>query len=812
MRRCFLSQLSPSLATVPQSLCGTRVGFSLRIPNRHYRFQTIFRHGKKRVIRREVGGAYLVLARLQSSSATLPGADAPPSSTPLSNRAFYPIDRENFQTVFDSRPVAERAAATSTARLFPGGRVRLKAFVENLPKVSRDDMFGRGLTVEKWLEECALLQLVEGCGGVRYVELTADPKCYADEGDDSSEGCFHGTAEQPPVPQDTKEVVEGDAVSFAECVLGLLSNDVLGRRDDDEPNYKPISEAYSQLLREGARNPARYGAIGSLKFSEFLSLFDTPRGMKLFWVVDGKYICTRLPGEKTHPRFVSPQPQVRGATAMNGYGGWGAASNVPTREDVYEILKYVPVNWGNFGNLNLPPAVKRKHIRISSTLQWFRRQPFYFELRVVAGTTEIRRSIVLHPEAHGLTPEEAHEQLQLRIAKGEANDLVPLNAEGEAVSSMRESQQVATLLKFISRVCPGYFVPPSLLMQRYTKKNLTHWELVSIARNHPAQFEVVQPKYTDTPLLRRRVGADSARWIKDFVEDFERHPEDVRRLIILMGRTCTTWDRPHYVYVRLTEEEKMLLGGFDEMLQVLRRHPAVFRVGKNFVARVDPSDPLSLQEPEPLPDDMTTRVAIREENPYQTPRDLAVVFHYVAPADEPCTAAFFLQCASPAMRAVLPPRIVTVLQLFPDLFVCRETSPGVFLMRKVERGSARRLEGVFDDASGGSLSSASEAGAHDASRPAPTGGTPGGVGDSIDLEAEFAENDFLSREEAIEAVRGLIPTSGVEVSQLLLWASIGVQQAANRYYGGVLKLVEANRSHFRIQETPESRIVFLADV
>ncbi|KEG07166.1 hypothetical protein DQ04_10681000 [Trypanosoma grayi] len=706
---------------------------------------------------------------------------------------------EDFTKVFNSRPVAERAAAMLIARRHPhDGGVTLRTFVEELPKLSRDDIFQRGIRVEEWVRESALLHLVEDADGVCRVALAADAKCFlADEASDV-------VREKTEVIQEETSVkVQRDRAEANEQLLHILRDNVLGLRGAGESNYKPLNEAYSSLLREASRHAALRGVANTLRYVEFLDMLKSPCGVEEFWVLHEKYICTRNPAETHPPRFVSPQPQTMVAHALNAYGGWGAASNVPTRQDVYEILKYVPVNWGNFGNLNLPAAIKKRHIRIASTLQWFRRQPFYFELRSVTGTVEIRRSIVLHPEIYGLTPEEAHEQLQLKMARGEANSLVPVNAEGELVTAVESSQHTVALMKFVLRVCPGYFVPPSLLMQRYTKKNLTSGELVACAKGHPENFEVLQLKYTDVPLLRKRTGADSTRWKDGFAEDFERYPEDVRGLVVLMGRMCSTWDRPHYVYVRLTEVEKAIVGGFDGMMQMLRRHPQVFRLGENFIARLDLSDPLSLREPEPKPDDMATRVVIREENPYQTPRDLAVVFHYVAPEDEPCTAAFFLQCASPAMRAVLPPRFVTVLQLFPDLFACKETSPGVFLTRKVKR-TGRRPAGAFGTdprGEGGDAPTSPQRKPNDEE-----------AEETLDLEAEFAENDFMSREEAVQAVRSLVPPGGVEASQLLLWASIGVQQAANRHFGGVLKLVEANRAHFRVQESQETKMIYPAGV
>ncbi|RNF25801.1 uncharacterized protein Tco025E_02056 [Trypanosoma conorhini] len=748
------------------------------------------------------------------SSSTLQEADGP---SPLQHegkegvehpsplqQALGSVGDEGFTTLFNSRPVAERAAAMFIAQRYPSEGVTLKVFVEQLPNLSRDDMFTRGMPAAEWVRASTLMQLEEDAHGVCRVKLAADVKFFLAE--TAVDEVTEKNEDPSPVAVDKEEM------NLAEQVLCCLRQRVLGVREvAGNPNYRALSEAYSSLLREASSSASLRRLVNTLKFGDFLAIVTSSRGREEFWVLNEKYICIRLSGEGQPPRFVSPQPQTMVAHALNAYGGWGAAPNVPTRQDVYEILKYVPVSWGNFGNLSIPAAKKKKHIRIASTLQWFRRQPFYFELRNLAGTTEIRRSILLHPEAHGLTPEEAHERLQLKIAKGEANSLAPVNAEGEVLAATEASQHTTILSKFIARVCPGYFVPISLIMQRYTKKNLTAGELLACAKGNLDQFEVIQLKYTDTPLLRKRIGADSLRWKHGFVEDFERHPEDVRGLIILMGRVCSTWDRPHYVYVRLTEEEKVVVGGFEGMMNILQRHPMVFRVGANFISRVDPSDPLSLRESEPSPEDMASRVAIREENPYQTPRELAVVFHYVAPDDEPCTAAFFLQCASPAMRAVLPPRIVTLLQLFPDLFVCKETSPGVFLMRKAKKRTQREADVFAEDAAQAGREKAAFDAPSRPERPRQTTKEAAGADDEVlGWEDAFEENDAFSREEAVRAVKALVPAGGVEASRLLLWASLAVQQAANQHYGGVLKLVEANSAHFRVQDSPESKMIYPA--
>lgn len=534
-----------------------------------------------------------------------------------------------------------------------------------------------------------------------------------------------------------------------------------------------------------------------------------------FWVVQEKlasssgrrvavFVALRYPGERYAPFFQYVYPRINAATSTNAYGGWGGENIVPTREDVYEVLKYIPVNWVNYGLLELPSEVKRRHIRTASPQQWFRRQPFYFELRNLNGSIEIRRSIVLHPEAHGLTKTEAQEVLELQLATGEANKLVFLTSSGEPVANAATLLE-RTAVKFLLRVCPTYFAPMFLVSQRYTKKNLTEEAMLLIARKQHEDFEELRTRFSDVVLIRRRSGADSSRWRDAFVADLEQYPEDVRGIMTLCGYMCPSWDRPEYVYVALTPSEQVAIGGYAGMMRILQRHPTIFRFGKHFVCRADPSDPLALQEVEPAPDDVTARSLLRDENPYQAYESVARVFHYVAPDDAPCTVAYLADCASPAMRTVLPTRIVSIVQAFPKLFACTETSPGVFSIRKLKQRVARSI------ARRSAVEAAQQSGQGDATAAA-TATAAAAAADDAEmihmLEEEIAEEEHLTRSEVVEAVRNLVPASGVDAEQLLVWASMPVQRAANEHFGGVVKLVEAHRSHFRVVQQEQTKMVY----
>lgn len=609
--------------------------------------------------------------------------------------------------------------------------------------------------------------------------------------------------------------------------------------------YVSFTEAYLSTMREAARYPAertlsliarrltRDDFEAALLAAEVSSATGEPiaedcggdavtaRVRAVVWVVHGGYVALRTPsnnstngcGGDLPPRFVSPQPHIRRAGQENNYGGWGAADAIPTRDDVREILRFVPINWGNLSNMQIPAPIKKRHLRSSSPLQWFRRQPYYFEVRNMNGTTEIRRSRVLHPATHGLAPEAAREQLELAIADGTANDLMPLGPDGSPLTAEMSTVEAA-IHRFFYRVCPPYFAPLSLVMQRYTRKNLTEGMLLDMARRRPGEFEILRPRYLDDngtgALVRKRVGADSQRWRSAFAADLESRPEDVRGIVAVMNRLCPAWDRPEYVYVRLSPPEQRAVGGYESMMALLRRHPAIFRVGERLVSRVDSSDPFAAQEAEPDVADMTSRSYLREENPYLSPSDIAIVFHYAAPLEEACTASFLVACASPAMQVALPPRVVTIVQQFPRLFACKETAPGVYSIRKI---ASRGGGGGHGQATTTTTTTGMNGTQQQQQQQQAASDEDNDEDDSwLELEAEIAAEEQLSRPALLRAVLELVPVKdGVEAAQLLLWASMVIQRSAGHHHGGLLKMVQAEAAHFRIVDSPDSKRIFRRD-
>lgn len=580
---------------------------------------------------------------------------------------------------------------------------------------------------------------------------------------------------------------------------------------------------FNEAVLIAKREASKYSGKHPLRYflkatpSEIKSKILSPEAKTFLWVrEEDLMMACRRPNETLAPVVKLPeQPRARKAVAINNFGGWGSQMAVPTKEDVYEILRYVPINWGNFGNLNIPAKIKKKHIRSSSVLMWFRRQPHYFELRNMSGTIEVRRSPILHPEHHNMTLEEAKAMVEHGISTGTINSLVMVGPDGRPIQQVSPAEK--HLQKFFYRVCPPYFVPFSLIMQRCTKKNVKLRELQDIAAEHPEDFEIVSAVGLPVPFVRKRAGADSARWKKAFIDDLTSRPKDIPAIGAICNHVCATWDRAEYVYVLLSPEEQCLVGSYEEMVQIIRRHPELFKVGEKFFCRVDSSDPLFSQQPEPMESEMTSRTYQRDENPYLSSKELAKVFHFIASTEEPCTPAFFVRGSSPAMRVALPPRIVTILQEFPRLFACKETAPGVFSIRKLQTTAAYpngAKKGPWS-----SSSSRAELAQAGASRGGSVAGTPAD-GDGIReedgepeedsswcLEEEEADAATMSKKDVVEAVRQLIPEEGVEYDKLLLWASLQVQRAVNHQYGGLLKMLETEKNHFALTRSESSTLV-----
>jgi hypothetical protein len=543
----------------------------------------------------------------------------------------------------------------------------------------------------------------------------------------------------------------------------------------DTTSYRPINDVYLRMY-PGPEARER------VKYTDFLTFLTSHSDH--FWI-QRTLIKPREQGETEAPAlpagFANTYYRVTTAHAGNNFGGWGAAANVPNSADVFEILKYIPMHWGNMGNLQIPPDVRKRHVRISSFLQWLRRQPKHFEVRNMAGTIEVRRSVLLHPENHGFPSVAAAEQwLDARIFAGEHN--IVTTSSSSTVGGTGLSVAATAIMKFLVRVVPGYYVPGPLLFKRYTKKNVPFQDLHQMMLQHPQQFEVLQVSSTGDFVYRRCTGArsssDGSGASAAFQEAFQQinnpsaSQDETRALLSILSFTSTLWDRPEYLYVRLPDDVKVTLGGYENMVALMRSKPKVFFVGDTFYCRNDLSNPLA-SPVEPVHQDQT--IVQCEENPYLTPKELAQVFHYVCPADQAVPVSHFVECSSPAMRCVLPPRVMSLIELFPDLFSWRETNPGVFSVRRVEQAAT---------------SQPSEGGAR---------ASPGSATSTASSQVKRGK-DVMPIEEALEEISMLVPEdgAGVELDLLESWLSMRVKESAVQHFGGVARLLASQPALFTV--------------
>jgi hypothetical protein len=529
--------------------------------------------------------------------------------------------------------------------------------------------------------------------------------------------------------------------------------------------YYYINDIYNRLYKNST----------TVKYDDFLKYVRA--SPEYFWHHKGVF-SQRFPDQMNAPAVIHDETpkkpkivvaQPKKVRVVEDYGGWGCAANVPVAEDIYEILKYVPIHWTNMGNLGLPPAVKKKHVRSSSMLTWFARQPWHFELRMVAATLEVRRSIVLHPDAHNLTKEKAEELLRARIKVDDAN------GGPEAMRAARDprtakavpglSTGVATfdnLTKIMLRVCPGYYISSGTIQRRATKK-MSLEDMLGCVEGCP-QLEKLSVTVQSRPTIffRRKTGVDTASWLDEFREDLQSagSAENMGLLVAVMTRSCAHWDRTHFLYVRLPDDVKVQIGGFDGMVALLRRHPKVFLVGEFFVKRIDSSDSSSADEPEPTSSALT-HTKMLEDNPYHLSIEMAMVFHYLTPEEGSTSLSHYVECCSPAMKSVMPPRIITLIQLHPEMFEHREVSPGTFTVSRAQTN------------------------------------TPGGA---------IMDDGVL-----VSSVVKLIPVRGIDVGHLTTGLTTALRRAVMHHYGadGAAALVAAHPELFHVVKNAPYTTIFL---
>eukprot|EP00658_Telonema_sp_P-2_P047756 TRINITY_DN36353_c0_g1_i3.p2 TRINITY_DN36353_c0_g1~~TRINITY_DN36353_c0_g1_i3.p2 ORF type:complete len:106 (+),score=24.02 TRINITY_DN36353_c0_g1_i3:196-513(+) len=96
--------------------------------------------------------------------------------------------------------------------------------------------------------------------------------------------------------------------------------------------------------------------------------------------------------------------------------------------------------------------------------------------------------------------------------------------------------------------------------------------------------------------------------------------------------------------------------------------------------------------------------------------------------------------------------------MFPDLFNCKETTPGTFSIKKVRQ---QHKGAVVDDDMGG-------------------------------------EECDMSAEEVIDAVKGMVPARGVEIATLESWLPMDVKSAVEAHFTSVADLAKSQQRHFAV--------------
>ncbi|CAD2218470.1 hypothetical protein, conserved [Angomonas deanei] len=722
------------------------------------------------------------------------------------------------------------AAEEDYSLVGPDGSVPLFVFVKSLPLHTLNDIFSSYRSVVHYISKTKLLRIVTvsdqrkdqpiSYGSLLFVSLREEVLPFVFSLVESGESA----EADPSSTGGSKDMGFMDVVEMTKRALQEELENLQKRGISQQ--FFPLAQAFHLIkkeLKERATSvDMHYNAFSNI-FMLHAKPLENPENTTLrledadhvnkfsvadtFWIYRFSktiYIALKQPNATRPPPFnetrLTTFSDRSTPCSENNYGGWGSSIAVPTKKDVYEILKYVPIEWSHFGSLKIPQDIKKKHMRTSSPLQWFRRQPYYFELRRINNNVEIRRSILLHPEVHELTSVQAREMIDLKIASGEANSLVNLD-KNEHRPADNVSPEMKKIIKFFLRVCPSYFVPFSLILQRYTKKNLDEEKLLKLSESMKEDFELYFPRHSSVPLVRQRKGADSSRWADAFIKDMESHPDDVQYIVEIFNVLICSWDRPDFILERLPPAVKTSIGGLEGLMAVLRRHPNIFRVGEKYVCRVDASNPLSLEEAEPTVGTITTRTLLRNENPYLSPLEVAKVFYALVPVGEPCTITYLVEEASPAMQVALPPRVISLIQQFPQFFACSEDSPGVFSIYKVGKKK------------GTSPSSTPKEAPVLPSNPDAPEAEDDRYLDEVDdswREGTDTGKGRFSREEVVSHVAALIPQDGVDISQLLLWLSLPVQQSANAHFGGIVKMLEAEKNVFRITESSGTKRVFRA--
>ena len=441
----------------------------------------------------------------------------------------------------------------------------------------------------------------------------------------------------------------------------------------------------------------------------------------LYWTTtrDKKYVCRRRPEHGTNlPPFKIGGAAIRYTTHVLAPSvDWGGNANVPTAEDVRQVMKLIPRKWTALMNINIPKDIKKTHMRTKSQLRWLAKQPQYFDLRHRSGITQIRQSPMVCPEAYDMTPEAACLYVQERIDETRANSGEPQIMKEVRAYTMKQSiflraessekqgwkvQAQPIVASNLLEVCQyGYFCPSDIVFRGLEARY--RLEDIFAAADHLCknQIEYIQLECSDRIgaqyvfLRRLHEAADplqSRRWKDDFANEFHhsKHPEVI---VALMTRTCGEWDRLQFVFVLLPDFLQREAGGYQGMINILKAHPNIFQLSPDgqFLRRADfstqplqqtqvqkqssgdrgalnksGSESSDSQRNKASPDSASTCYVqgapqkFYSDNPYRMSAFIIQVLHYLIPEGQSRDTRYLLQCCSPALKSQLHdiPRLI----------------------------------------------------------------------------------------------------------------------------------------------------------
>lgn len=154
---------------------------------------------------------------------------------------------------------------------------------------------------------------------------------------------------------------------------------------------------------------------------------------QLFWTTLNKHelwVCKRMPGQSSEKPKKIVFGDVAGISALRTFSEMRFS---PTRMAMC-LLQYVPIHWHSISFLTPPDEVRSRIIGKKGKITLLlAKEPRYYDLSLqtnkrdvgLTGVVVYRRSPMLHPEAHGMTFEEAQKYVQGKLDEMQANNGKP---------------------------------------------------------------------------------------------------------------------------------------------------------------------------------------------------------------------------------------------------------------------------------------------------------------------------------------------------------------------------------------------------